>query len=166
MFHISICGLAELFGRLSPPWWWGCMAHFDVNTILHIKQATNITMWSMCDPVVFAHLQCGIYPRTSGRMDCDVIDVNSALDESAKESSHFHVHGSHFQVSLAWSFPSCFGRLCSHVAVTLAWLQHHFPSSKSLDCPLSSLWTILPIDIKSPARSDDMCVMLDWVSVR
>jgi len=29
----------------------------------------------VCDPVVFAHLQCGIDPRTSGRMDCDVIDV-------------------------------------------------------------------------------------------
>jgi len=41
-------------------------------------------------------------------------------------------------VSLAWSFPSCFGRLCSNVAVALAWLQHHFPSSKSFDCPLSS----------------------------
>jgi len=49
----------------------------------------------MCDPVVFAHLQCGIDPRTSGRMDCDVIDVNSATDESAKERSYFHVHGSH-----------------------------------------------------------------------
>ena len=29
-------------------------------------------------------LQCGIDPRTSGRMDCDVIDVNFAQDESAK----------------------------------------------------------------------------------
>jgi len=48
----------------------------------------------MCDPVVFAHLQCGIDPRASGRMDCDVVDVNSAPDESAKESSYFHVHGS------------------------------------------------------------------------
>ena len=28
-------------------------------------------------------------------------------------------------VSLAWSFPSpCFGRLCSHVEVALAWLLH------------------------------------------
>jgi len=51
--------------------------------------------WSVCDPVVFTHLQCGIDPQTSGRTDCDVIDVNSALDESAKESSYFHVHGSH-----------------------------------------------------------------------
>ena len=51
--------------------------------------------WIVCDPVVFTHLQCGIDPRTSGRMDCDVIDVNSAPDESAKESSDFHVHGSH-----------------------------------------------------------------------
>ena len=51
-------------------------------------------------------------------------------------------------------------------AVTLAWLLHHFPASKSLDCPLSSLWTISPIDIKSPARSDDVHVMLDWASVR
>jgi len=57
----------------------------------------------MCDPVVFVHFQCGIDPRTSG-MDCDVIDVNSAPDESAKESSYFHVHGSHLYVSLAWSF--------------------------------------------------------------
>ena len=39
----------------------------------------------MCDPVVFTHLQCGIDPRTSGRMDCDVIDINSAPDESAKK---------------------------------------------------------------------------------
>jgi len=50
---------------------------------------------SVCDPVVFAHFQCGIDPRTSGSMDYDVIDVNSALDESAKESSCFHMHGSH-----------------------------------------------------------------------
>ena len=49
----------------------------------------------MCDPVVFAHLQCGIDPRNSGRMDCDIIDVNSAPDESAKEDSYFHLHGSH-----------------------------------------------------------------------
>jgi len=40
-------------------------------------------------------LQCGIDPRTSGRMDCDVIDVNSTSDESAKENFYFHVHGSH-----------------------------------------------------------------------
>jgi len=32
----------------------------------------------MCDPVVFAYLQCGIDPRISRRMDCDVVDVNSA----------------------------------------------------------------------------------------
>ena len=75
----------------------------------------------MCGPVVFAHLQCGIDPRTSGRMDCDVIDVNSSPDQSAKESSYFHVHGSHLCVSKAWSFPSpFFGRLCLHVAVALA----------------------------------------------
>jgi len=49
----------------------------------------------MCDPVVFAHLQFGIDPRISGIMDCDVIDVNSAPVESAKESFYFHVHGSH-----------------------------------------------------------------------
>ena len=67
---------------------------------------------------------CGIDPRTSGRMDCDVIDVNSAPDESAKEGFYFHVHGSHLYVSLAWSFTSCFGRLCSRVAVALAWLLH------------------------------------------
>ena len=72
-----------------------------------------------------------------------------------------------YKYRFAWSFPSpCFGRLCSRVAVTLAWLLHHFPSLKSLDCPLPSLWTILPIDIKSPARSDDVRVMLDWASVR
>jgi len=72
-----------------------------------------------------------------------------------------------YKVSFAWSFPSpCFGRLCSHVAVVLAWLLHHFPSSKSLDCPLSSLWTILPIDIESSARSDGVRVMFHWTSVR
>jgi len=48
----------------------------------------------MCGPVVFAHLQCGMDPRTSGRMDFDVIDINYAPDESAIESSYFHVHGS------------------------------------------------------------------------
>jgi len=25
--------------------------------------------WSVCDPVVFAHIQCGIDPPTSGRME-------------------------------------------------------------------------------------------------
>ena len=34
------------------------------------------THWSVCSPVAFAHLQCEIHPRTSGRMDCDVIDAN------------------------------------------------------------------------------------------
>jgi len=52
------------------------------------------------------------------------IDVNSAPDELAKDSRNFHVYGSHLWLSLAWSFPSCFGRLCSHVAVALAWLLH------------------------------------------
>jgi len=98
--------------------------------------------WSVCDPVVFAHLQHGIDlqrtpfsvgfahlqrgidPRNS-RTDCDVIDINSAPDESAKASSYFHVHGSHLKVSLAWSFPSCFDRLCLHVAVALVWLLHY-----------------------------------------
>jgi len=47
------------------------------------------------DLVVFAHLQCGIDPRTSGRIDCDVIDVNSTPDESTEEHSYFHVHRSH-----------------------------------------------------------------------
>ena len=36
-----------------------------------------------------------------------------------------HVQRSHLKVSLAWSFPSpLIGRLCSHVAVALAWLLH------------------------------------------
>ena len=96
---------------------------------LHSVKCT--AWWSVCDPVVFAHFQCGIDLRTSGRMDCDVIDVDSAPDESAKENSYFHVHGSHLQVSLAWSVPSpCFGRLCSHVAVALAWLLHWVAISK------------------------------------
>jgi len=34
-------------------------------------------------------------------MDCDIIDVDSSPDESTKESSYFHVHGSHLEVSLA-----------------------------------------------------------------
>jgi len=38
-------------------------------------------------------------------------------------------------LSVACLVPSpCFGRLCSYVAVVLAWLLHHFPSSKSLNC--------------------------------
>jgi len=56
---------------------------------------SNPAGWSVCDSVVFAHLQCGIDSRTSGRMECDIMDVNSTPDESAKESSYFHVHGSH-----------------------------------------------------------------------
>ena len=77
-------------------------------------------------------------PRTSGSMDCDVIDVNSSPDESAKESSYFHVHGSHLQVSLAWSFPSpCFGRLCSHVA----WLLHEASPRKIFPSPGKMRWT-------------------------
>jgi len=38
-------------------------------------------------------------------MDCDVTDVNSAPDESAKESSYFHVHGSHFVSGACLVFP-------------------------------------------------------------
>ena len=63
---------------------------------LHVAPSTDRHInLSVCDPVVFKHLQCGIDHQTSGRIDCDVIDVNSALDESAKESSNFHVDGSH-----------------------------------------------------------------------
>ena len=58
-----------------------------------LKTSTNAR--SMCDLIVFTHLQCGLDPRTSGRMDCDVIDVNSTPDESAKNSLYFHLHGSH-----------------------------------------------------------------------
>jgi len=68
--------------------------HASKQKVWHILQAWHIA-WSMCDPVVCAHLPCGIYPGTSGRMDCDVIDVNSAPDESAREGSYVHVHGSH-----------------------------------------------------------------------
>jgi len=46
-------------------------------------------------PVVESCFNVGLILGTSGRTDCDVIDVNSAPDESAKESSYFHVHGSH-----------------------------------------------------------------------
>ena len=48
----------------------------------------------MCDPVVFSHLQCGIDPRTSGRMECDDCDDIHVTPryESANESSFFHVH--------------------------------------------------------------------------
>ena len=40
----------------------------------------------MCDPVVFAHLQCGIDPRTSGGMDCDVIDVTPYQTNRSKRA--------------------------------------------------------------------------------
>ena len=56
-----------------------------------------------------------------------VVGAVGTPDESAKESSYFHVHGSHSFVSLAWSFLSpCFGCLCSHVEFVLAWLLHLF----------------------------------------
>jgi len=39
-------------------------------------------------------------------MNCDVIDVNSAPDKSAKDSSYFYVHGSHLCVTcLVFPFP-------------------------------------------------------------
>ena len=99
-------------------------------------------------------------------MDCDVIYVTPRLTNRPKRALTSVCMEVTYKYRFAWSFPSCFGRLCSRVAVTLAWLLHHFPSLKSLDCPLPSFWTILPIDIKSPARSDDVRVMLDWASVR
>jgi len=34
-----------------------------------------------------------------------VVGAVGTPDESAKEGSYFHVHGSHLYVSLAWSFP-------------------------------------------------------------
>jgi len=82
-------------------------------------------------PGCWVLLQCRVDPRTSGRMDCDIIDVNSVPDESTKDNSYFHVHGSHLQVLLAWSIPSpCFGRLCSHVVVALWCLLHKLVSCK------------------------------------
>jgi len=33
-------------------------------------------------------------------MDCDVVDAKSAPDESAKECSYFHVHGSPYKCRL------------------------------------------------------------------
>jgi len=42
-------------------------------------------------------------------------------DDSAKESSHFHLHGSHFKESLSLVLLSpCIGRSCFHVAAALA----------------------------------------------
>ena len=64
-------------------------------------------------------------PETSMALTYVVVGAFSAPDDSAKESSYIHVHGSHLHVSLAWSFLSpCFGRLCLYVAVSLAWLLH------------------------------------------
>ena len=92
-----------LFSFISYPFvFYISYLHFVTFSIRHtlsiilLKEVSVIrSYWNVCDPVVFAHLQCGIDPRTLGRMECHVIDVNSAPDESAKESSHFHVHGSH-----------------------------------------------------------------------
>jgi len=63
-------------------------------------------------------------------MDCDIIDVNSAPDESAKESSYFQVHGSHesvaclvFPFSLLWpTLLTCSGRT-SVTATSLSFLE-------------------------------------------
>jgi len=59
-------------------------------------------------------------------MKCDVIDVNSAPGKSAKESSYFYVHAwkSVMCHLLGLSLSPCFGRLCLHVTVVLAWLLH------------------------------------------
>jgi len=65
---------------------------FGIRWIAVRSYLVGIIWWSVCDPVVFTHLQCGLEPRN--------LDGTS----SAKESSYFHVYGSHLYVSLAWSF--------------------------------------------------------------
>jgi len=65
-------------------------------------------------PVVESCFSVGLIqePREGWIVTSSMLTPHQA--NSAKESSNFHVHGSHIQVSLAWSFPSpCFGRLCS-----------------------------------------------------
>jgi len=70
----------------------------------------------VCNPVVFAHLQCGIDPRTSGRMDCDVIDVIPCQANRPKRAPTSMCMEISYKCRFAWSFPSCFGHLCSSLS--------------------------------------------------
>jgi len=76
-------------------------------------------------------------------MGCDVIDVNSVPDESAKESSYFHVHGSRlcrllFPFSVLWlTWLTCSGR-ASMTATPFSnfpWILIHALETTGLDQP-------------------------------
>jgi len=64
---------------------------------------------------------------------------------------------------LGLSLSPCFGQLCLHVAVALAWLLHHFPSSKFW-ISHSHLFE-LSCQLISRVQPGDVRVMLDWTSV-
>jgi len=98
----------RIFSLGAVKFWIKQLAHFLSSTSSSYLQACEMfwsvwmlisDFWSVCehnrvwgfDPRTSGRMD-GIDPRTSGRMDCDVID--STPDESAKESSYFHVHGS------------------------------------------------------------------------
>ena len=108
--------------RFNPPGWgfWAPLGLLEVSVIGRHWSGTS---------------RFSLSNRLRGEVNFGLIDggshwwrqSGSTLGVSAKENSYFHMHGRHFYVSLAWSFPSpCFGRLCLHVVVALAWLlQSH-----------------------------------------
>jgi len=61
--------------------------------------------WSVCGPVMFAHHQCGLEPKTSMVLTEEVVSEVSLPDDSVKQSSHFHMHGSHFLSVACLFFP-------------------------------------------------------------
>ena len=61
-----------------------------------------------------------------GRMDCDVIDANPRQTNRPKRALTSVCMELTYKCRLLGLFPStCFGRLCSHVAVALALLLQH-----------------------------------------
>ena len=96
----------------------------------------------MCDSVAFTHLQCGLEPR-----NLDGTDLGSCwcLERARRFTQR--------ELLLPYAWKSLLSITCL-VFTFLLWptlltcsvraSMTDFPSSKSLDCPLSSLWTILP----------------------
>ena len=72
-------------------------------------------------PGCWVLLQCGIDPEEGWMMTSSML--NPCQTNWTKRALKRRLLG----VSLS----PCFGRLCLHVAVALAWLLRHFPSSKS-----------------------------------
>ena len=68
------------------------MSHHDYSSKQPIHQ--TLLLSEACATRLCSHA-CSVGLTLEPWDGCDVINVNSAPDESGKESSYFHVHGSH-----------------------------------------------------------------------